>query len=579
MSRSFFASALALCVLGGTVAAQSQSLPNNLLTVEASSSSSFPFNTAAASHKWQWVYDSSQFVLQAPQLITQIYVRSNANAAVAAFNFPSVRIVMASSPNNYGVGTPPAGQDTIFANNLFTDQLEVRAATPWTGGPVPPAAVGPATFFSLGITTPFLYDPTQGRDLVIQLEVCGATTTWGAAIDGQTGAAGAVGGNRYGNTTAGTGCSAASRNFNNNEFVPVVKIDYAPANVPPQYQVNQAGSSLDLDGSTSAAFNPMTASRCVGANATLNLGSSSSLPWDLGLTIGASLVPVSGGAITTGSGQIVNLNLVHPSLTFLNGLAFAFPFAPLSLPFSVPALPSIQAQMVNLSASNPDGFTLSAGLDLSATGGTGIAFPVAGPTTDDSAVSITVGGNTPPSCANLGIPFYGVVRSTIHVISNGRVCFDTADTDFSPTAAEAQTRTFIGAWMDLNPGTAGSGQIDVTNPAPGIVSVNYNGVWHFGATSAANSVTYQIVFDTISGAIAMNGLSGILPGTASAEFLGMSPGGAATDLGATPFTIGGTILGTGNQMIYELNAAIATPAVNTLTCIPNMNGNYDVIGS
>lgn len=202
----------------------SQSLPNGFLTTSGGSGSAYPFNTAGASHKWQWVYDSGQFALQASQTITQISVRAlNQGAIPNAFSFPSLRVTLASSPNHYALGTPPAGQDAVFANNLGADQTVVRAAAPFTGGPV---AAG--SWVSLGLTAPFTYNPALGQDLVVQLEVCGATTTWGTTIDGRIGSAGTVFGNRYGNIAAG-GCTATTRSFNNNEYVPIVKIDYAPA--------------------------------------------------------------------------------------------------------------------------------------------------------------------------------------------------------------------------------------------------------------------------------------------------------------------------------------------------------------
>lgn len=212
---------LALLVAAPLCGQMQQTLPAGFLTTFGGAASSFPFNTTA-DHKWQWHYDSSNFTATFPVIINQISVRALNGATIASWDFTSLQISMASSPTDYtvaGTATQP-GHDPTFANNLNPDLTVVRPAAPWTG-------TGVGGWESLGITTPFLYDPTLGNDLVIQLEKCGTVTPWGQSIDGSSGTAGANLGNRYGSTTS---CSAAMQNFNNNEYVPIVMIDYVPAN-------------------------------------------------------------------------------------------------------------------------------------------------------------------------------------------------------------------------------------------------------------------------------------------------------------------------------------------------------------
>ncbi|MAG58945.1 MAG: hypothetical protein CMJ83_21875 [Planctomycetes bacterium] len=216
-----------------------QTLPAGNLSGAGGGGSAYPFN-ATADHTWQWHYDSGQFTFPAPIIITEVYVRGLNSVPLGAYDFPSVEIVMASSPTDYtvlGNGVQP-GHDPIFANNLNTDQTTVRPAAPWVGNQ---AAAG---WEPLGMVTPFLYDPTVGDDFVIQIRKCGTNIQWGTSIFGTVccpANVGINGGNRYGSTSS---CSATSSTFQNNEFVPIVRIDFSTGgSVPCTLQVaGNAGS-------------------------------------------------------------------------------------------------------------------------------------------------------------------------------------------------------------------------------------------------------------------------------------------------------------------------------------------------
>ncbi len=198
-----------------------QTIPAGHMTPLGGAGSSFPFNTAP-DHTWQWHYDSAQLTATFPIIITEISVSGLNGVPLAAFSFPSVEISVASSPTDYTVlgNTTQAGHDPTLANNLNADLTVVRPAAPWVGG----AAAW--QWHPFGITTPFLYDPTLGNDLVVQIRKCGTTTTFGQSIHGSSGTAGLNGGNRYGDTVS---CAATTTTFANNEYVPVIMIDYIPA--------------------------------------------------------------------------------------------------------------------------------------------------------------------------------------------------------------------------------------------------------------------------------------------------------------------------------------------------------------
>lgn len=206
---------LAMLLSSSLHAQGSQTLPSGFDILPAGSASSYPFNTTA-NHKWQWHYDSAQFEMDHPIFITEVYVRTLSGSGPSTFDFPSVELLMASSPTDYIVGS----HDVIFDNNLNADATVVRSAAPFTGTAVPGF-----TWIAFGLDEPFLYDPTVGDDFVFQIRKCSTVSTWGASIDGATGSAGLVGGNRYGNLSD---CSAVAQSTNNNEYVPVIKFDWTP---------------------------------------------------------------------------------------------------------------------------------------------------------------------------------------------------------------------------------------------------------------------------------------------------------------------------------------------------------------
>jgi hypothetical protein len=141
---------------------------------------------------------------------------------VAAFSFPSLTVTCASALTDYQTSS----HSTTFAANLSADAAVVRSG-PWVGGPVPPSGGATSTWIPLGVTSPFLYDPTLGNDFIIQLVKCGTIATWGTSLDGSSGGAGLNGGNRYGFNGS---CTALTSTFSNNEYVPIVRIDYTTDN-------------------------------------------------------------------------------------------------------------------------------------------------------------------------------------------------------------------------------------------------------------------------------------------------------------------------------------------------------------
>ncbi len=355
-----------------------------------------------------------------------------------------------------------------------------------------------------------------------------------------------------------------------------IRVGYTVAGGSPLWQINGPGSTFDVNGiATSSAFglNFATATGVPCVPNAANISSTNvGLGWDL--VIGGA-VPVSstGGGLTTPGGQILNISLADPTVSFLFGLTFAVPFANASLPFGAPVGFALSAQMVNLAPSNPDGFALSACTRFQQ-----VAPPTSftGPSGDDATVTLSLGGA--PNCIP-AIPFYGVLQTTMHVSTNGRVQLGgTANAAFTPSVVTAQSEGMVGCWTDMNTATnTPNGTITIDDSIAGIVSVNYANVGYFGQAGTLN--TFQIVFDASTGVVTLANISGLgaqLVGSTLNMFTGISKGGGATDPGAAAFApLSSGITGNGTDMLYLFATAPANGGCANIFFTPNAFGNYD----
>jgi hypothetical protein len=261
--RSLRFASFAVALLAADAAAQlSQTLPAGYDNVNGGSGSSYPFNTTS-NQIWQWHYANSNFTQTGPITITEIWVRaSSSSASVAAFLFPSLEVLCSEATTQYQV----ANHDPVFANNLGPNTAVVRSG-PWSGGPVPPSGGTASTWIPLGVTTPFVFDPTHGHDLIVQLKKCATSAPWGTFIDGKllTGP-NTVGGNRYGHLAD---CNATSSTFNNDEYVPIVKIDYVLGGGGPVVYCT-AGTSTNGCAATISADNQPSVSQANPCNLTVS---------------------------------------------------------------------------------------------------------------------------------------------------------------------------------------------------------------------------------------------------------------------------------------------------------------------
>ena len=350
-----------------------------------------------------------------------------------------------------------------------------------------------------------------------------------------------------------------------------------------EFQVNQANSTLLIDGQAGSPSAPAISARCIGDGATLaGAGNNANLgrAYDVGISF-LPLVPRTGGGLSAAGGQVINLNFA--SLIFLSTLG-PTPALPawtggFSLPLPTNAAGTISFQMLNIAPSLAAGYALSQGCQLDIVAPSG-AWP-AGPASDDSFVTVPLGGTT---CVP-SIPFFGVAHTSLAVCSNGRVMFGPGDTDFTPTIAESLTDSpALGFWSDLNPGTGGS--VIIATLAPNELTVSFNAVPYFGITTA---VSFSITMNAVTGVMEIDGLTGISsnPGTSSGDdqWLGISRGSSgATDLGSTTFAAGGSgVAGDANRMWYDFYTATTATGrlssllpgtLNRIVFTPQPNTNY-----
>lgn len=318
---------------------------------------------------------------------------------------------------------------------------------------------------------------------------------------------------------------------------------------PPQWQTNQPGATLTVNGATGDVYAPVRHAECVNNAVTITVDSSSfGLPWELGYTIPEPGLPASMGGMTLPGGQIVNVDLGAQSFTYLNGSTFTVPFSStLSLPFAAAVPLAASGQLLVFDPSQVTGFSLSALLAVSFSSGGTISGVARG---DDKSTVIPI--TRPPLCSPTAITFAGQLYTQLSISANGIVSF--GGTNSSPLAgptAFTSRPAVAGFWTDLdNRPTAAGNDITITQ-AGGVIRIRWINLPSFGQPATASSV--DVVFDTTTGATIIENYSPD-PGHLATTMVGLTPGMAATNPGPVSFSglvgSGGTALA--SDMVYEL---------------------------
>jgi hypothetical protein len=139
-----------------------------------------------------------------------------------------------------------------------------------------------------------------------------------------------------------------------------------PAPTTPEYQINQAAASLNVDASALGAFcapGAVTITAGVPAMASFD-GTATGGAWELGVSF-MPLLSVTSGAPVLADGQIININLADPGLVLLWNGFLSPPFTPLTAPFTLP-VSTINAQMAIVNPATPSGLSMSQPIEITA---------------------------------------------------------------------------------------------------------------------------------------------------------------------------------------------------------------------
>ncbi|HEX5096130.1 MAG TPA: PKD domain-containing protein, partial [Acidimicrobiia bacterium] len=203
--------------------------PNGFASTPGSTNNSFPWNRGTASMRIQFLIDSTHFTAQgvvSPIIISKLRYRPYAQttATVASWaggSWPNVRIDMATSPLDW------ASASGTFANNLGPDLTTVlNGPVTVQGGSTTGVGVVVPWHIDIPLTTNFVYDPTSGNDLTVDIYLDGTGWTGTSRSADHHAVVGQVLGSRVYNTTgitATTGTVALN-------YGAVTEFTYIPAN-------------------------------------------------------------------------------------------------------------------------------------------------------------------------------------------------------------------------------------------------------------------------------------------------------------------------------------------------------------
>ena len=150
-------------------------VPNSLATIEGNSNNGFPFNIAnifLSSMRYQQVFAASEFGTQ-PLTITQITFRPDGGAFGTAFSSTLSNVQINLSKTS----AAPDGLSSTFADNVGGDDTVVFPSGPLALSSLNTGS-GPRDFdIVINLTTPFVYDPSEGNLLFGVRNFSGGFTT------------------------------------------------------------------------------------------------------------------------------------------------------------------------------------------------------------------------------------------------------------------------------------------------------------------------------------------------------------------------------------------------------------------
>ena len=211
-------------LVAAQLAAQSQIvIPHNAADgIEQAQSTSFPYNQTG-NVRYQQAYDSSEFTDQgifSPIVILGISFRANGGDTCLGGTYPNVITTLSSIPDLDLISTD-------FVTNHGSDQLTVfDSATDGAVTVAPATGTSPNDFYvSYAFSMPFVYDPSTGDDLLLDVQNEGSLFT-GETTRTDFCPANTVLGARTWNTTDHLALAGTNLQFNR---AAVVRLDYVSA--------------------------------------------------------------------------------------------------------------------------------------------------------------------------------------------------------------------------------------------------------------------------------------------------------------------------------------------------------------
>ncbi len=327
----------------------------------------------------------------------------------------------------------------------------------------------------------------------------------------------------------------------------------------PEWQINQAWSSITFDGAIGTAFQPAITTKCVGDSGTFTCFSlvNGGL-FNIGFMVRALYPKSAPQSIETAGGQIWHIDLNHTSTRYWGGgsVPMLIPYiGNQNITYTATAAVQYSAQMLKIYAPHPDGYVLSAGGQLDIGAGTGT--PTALTLGDDDNISFTT--STPVS-------FYGTTTSTVYANSNGSVSFTSGSDDFTATSGEflSGPPRIAGHWSDLNPTVGGT--VDWSE-ACGNTVVSFANLPEWGVPNPPTA-SFDVVF-WANGNVSIENRS-VGAGWATPTVTGFSPGnGAAGSYVTFSSLIGGSPTYPANNAIYEASTSGTTSSFSSATLTPS----------
>jgi hypothetical protein len=204
--------------------------PAGYAAAEGNANNAFPWSRGTASTRIQFVVDSTHFTSQgvaSPILISQLRYRADAAAATTTWaggSWPNVRIDMATCPVDF------LGVSATFASNVGPDLTTVHnGAVTVAGGAGNGTGIPGPWHITIPLSTPFVYDPTGGADLTVDIYQDGAGWTGASRAADHVNATGSPAplGSRIYNTST-TALTATSGTVGLN-YAAVTEFTYVPA--------------------------------------------------------------------------------------------------------------------------------------------------------------------------------------------------------------------------------------------------------------------------------------------------------------------------------------------------------------